>query len=858
MLTLPRRGSGTDTIGPVSAAMALVGRAVGRLGRWIASGGFSSFIAVAGVTAFVIAELRPDLLFAQTMDVGGDNAAHVVAVNYFVHHLINHGELSGWDPQWFGGFPLYVFYFPLPPTLVAFLSLFFSYAVSFKLVTVLGSVLTPVAAYTFGKLANFEQPVPALMSVAMLPFLFNTSYTIDGGDIVSTMAGEFSFSLALALALFFLGVFCYALRSGRLRWLAALLFALTLLSHVVPALFAGATACLIALTSTRRYTKMARSELVSGGALVGIGRLRRVHLLLRARIPQPFLVLATTGFIGALLASFWLMPFGIYLGYAASMGYQRVQGIVANFLPGPADDAVCALAAVGVVLAVVFRRRVAIALTVAAVLSVGAFSLLPDGLVYNARWLPFWSLLTCLLAAYALGELGRLAFGASARVHWAGVVTPLVIGLTSLAVTAAYAGVLPGYYTPVGARIETPSWVQFNYTGYQGKPDWGEFQQLTAMLKRVAKVHGCGRLDYEYSPNTTNGFGSTLVPMSFPLWTNGCIQPMEGVYYESSSAIYYHFLDQAELSLDPSNPVANLPYGTLNVADGIRHLQLEGVKYFLASSPTVEEQAAADPALVAVGSSPETADVVDRPPGSSQPPLSSSFNFVLYEIKNAPVVTPLHFKPIVEHLSRTQWKSTSIAWFQNESAWSVEIANSGPLGWPVYAPGTTVPAKDAIRVPATKVTHVRMGNQQISFDVKRTGVPVMVTIPYFPNWQAHGAAGPYEVTPDFMAVVPRQHHVVLDYGTTTVDWAGRFGSLFGILGTLALAGSVPPVAPVPPPGRQRRPADTAQDAEPEATAKAAPDSATSGEGDDNEDDDEDEPAAQRRARTDGIDEELGA
>lgn len=852
MLTLPRRGSGADTIGPANPVMALVGRSLRRVGRWAASGGFSSFVVVAGVTAFVIGELRPDLLFAQTMDVGGDNAAHVVAVNYFVHHLITHGELSGWDPQWFGGFPLYVFYFPLPPTLVAFLSLFFSYAVSFKLVTVLGSVLTPIAAYSFGKLADFERPIPALMSVAMLAFLFNTSYTIDGGDIVSTMAGEFSFSLALALALFFLGVFCYALRTGRLRWLASLLFGLTVLSHVVPALFAGATACLIALVSTRRHTRAARAQLLSGEALNGLGPLRRLHLHLRARIPQPLLVLATTGFVGALLASFWLMPFGVYLGYSASMGYQRVQGIVANFLPGPADDAVCALAAIGVVLAVFFRRRIAIALAIAAVLSIGAFSLLPDGLVYNARWLPFWSLLTCLLAAYALGELGRVTLGASARADWAGAITPLVVGLASLAVTAAYCGVLPGYDTPVGDRIETPSWVQFNYTGYQEKPDWGEFQQLTAMLERVAKVHGCGRLDYEYSPNTTNGFGSTLVPMSFPLWTDGCIQPMEGVYYESSTAIYYHFLDQAELSLDPSNPVANLPYLSLNVADGIRHLQLEGVKYFLASSPTVEEQAAADPALVAVGSSPETADVVDRLPGSSQPPLSSSFNFVLYEIKDAPVVTPLHFDPVVEHLSRTQWKSTSIAWFQNEREWPVEIADSGPLDWPVYAPGTTVPTKDAIRVPPTRISHVHMATQQISFDVTRTGVPVMVTIPYFPNWQAHGAAGPYEVTPDFMAVVPRRHHVMLDYGTTPIDWAGRLGSFLGVVGTLALIGSVPPVDPLPPPERLRQ-APSADD-EAEAAAESAAGGGASG-GD--EDAAEDEPGTRHSAGSNFVEREGG-
>jgi hypothetical protein len=44
------------------------------------------------------------------------------------------------------------------------------------------------------------------MAVATLPFLFNTSYTIEGGNITSTLAGEFSFSLALTTGLLFLGV----------------------------------------------------------------------------------------------------------------------------------------------------------------------------------------------------------------------------------------------------------------------------------------------------------------------------------------------------------------------------------------------------------------------------------------------------------------------------------------------------------------------------------------------------------------------------------------------------------------------------------------------------------------------------
>ena len=57
-------------------------------------------------------------------------------------------------------------------------------------------------------------------------FLFDESFTIYGGNIASTMAGEFSFSIALSLALLYFGVLAYGLRTGKHRALAAVLLAL--------------------------------------------------------------------------------------------------------------------------------------------------------------------------------------------------------------------------------------------------------------------------------------------------------------------------------------------------------------------------------------------------------------------------------------------------------------------------------------------------------------------------------------------------------------------------------------------------------------------------------------------------------
>ena len=328
------------------------------------------FVAVLGATIFVIWQLRPGLLFSPNMDVGGDNAGHIVAPYFLIHDLLPQGRITGWDPQWFEGFPLYVFYFPLPALFVAAFSVAFPYAVAFKLVTVLGLVTFPVSAWAFGRLAGFKRPIPALMAVATLPFLFNTSYTIEGGNIVSTLAGEYSFSLALTSGLLFLGVFAYALRTGRLRWLAAALYAVTLLCHVVPALGYAAIAILLALGHWNKNT---------------------------------WRVLVPVGAVGALLAAFWLVPFAADLRYSSSMGYTRVTGVWSNIFPH-GYFWIIVPAALGALTAIVRRDRTPIVLTVATVGAVAGFQWLPAGFVYNGRWLPFYFLLTALLAAYGVGE----------------------------------------------------------------------------------------------------------------------------------------------------------------------------------------------------------------------------------------------------------------------------------------------------------------------------------------------------------------------------------------------------------------------------------------------------------------------
>ena len=211
--------------------------------------------------------------------------AHVWGPAFLRDHLLPAGRLSGWTPDWYAGFPAYQFYMVVPSLLIVALDvgLFGGWLMVVPLAAGWrarlpehaaldglapvgagrgrgvrrrlrrGAALRhrvqarhgpracsslPVCAYAFGRLADLPFPGPALLSVASVLFLFDRNFTIYGGNVASTLAGEFAFSISLSLALLYLGVVIRGLRTGQHRALAAVLLALTGLCHLIPAFFA--------------------------------------------------------------------------------------------------------------------------------------------------------------------------------------------------------------------------------------------------------------------------------------------------------------------------------------------------------------------------------------------------------------------------------------------------------------------------------------------------------------------------------------------------------------------------------------------------------------------------------------------
>lgn len=840
-------------------------------------------------TALVLTTLHPDLLLKDTTPTGGDMGAHVWGPRYLLDHLLPKFRLSGWTPDWYNGFPAFQFYMVIPALLIVILHVGFSWIVavplvlaslaaagvawskptlypyrrvitaasvavivlsvpisynrSFKIVSAIGLLGIPIACWAFAKLADLPFPIPSLASVAGLIFvynrepIYNSTGNIIGGNFVSTMAGEFAFSISLTVAILYLGVACRGLRTGRYRALSAGLFALAGLCHLIPAFF----------------------------VLACTGAMFLAHPD-KAR----FRWLATMVPVAGLLTAFWVLPFWWRRDYVNDMGWERLpvpnanigeaaqkldgdqQSIVYYLFPGGLRLLMVA-AAVGVVVSLVRRYTVGIVLAAAWVGVMVGFWHMPQYRLWNARLLPFMYLSVALLAAIAAGELirfaGSVASGRPDRpLRPITVAAGLVVGLGTLVYVALPVHSLfeteDGAFGIVREPVEvsremddgTPftetvtkstlrlfgvdiglfsttvtnpvaGWSKWNYRGLEMKEPsavsggWPEYRDLVDTMATVGRDPelGCGRAFWEYDGDRINGYGTPMAPMLLPYWTDGCIGSQEGLYFESSTTVPHHFIVQSELSAKPSNPQRELPYPGFDIDAGVEHLQMLGVRYYLAVSEQAVTAAAAHPDLTEVA-------------------VSGPWH--VYLVADSEVVTPLTYEPqVVTGVGSSQhdWLPTAVAWLINGDN-EVPLAIDGPDSWArveadpvpeewrrlvrwtrdqIGHTGTMdqVPVQARKVLPSVDVSNIEMGDDSLSFEVSEPGVPVLVKMSYFPNWSVSGADGPYRVTPNLMVVIPTDTEVSFTYQRTPPDLMGAALTALGLIGLVLLARR--PVVEVP-------------------------------------------------------------
>jgi hypothetical protein len=400
-------------------------------------------------------------------------------------------------------------------------------------------------------------------------------------------------------------------------------------------------------------------------------------------------------------------------------------------------------AAIGFILAAIRRDPRSLVLAVPTLLAAALYLWLPQGHVWNGRFLPFWYLGVYLMCAYALGTTVAAIAEAFPRRMTSSIALALV------AVIALGSG---GYILWNKKDTFVDFWIEYNYKGYEAQESFPVFKELT---DRIATLPP-GRVMWE--PNASLGrFGTPVALMGLPYWSNH--PSMEGMYFESSFTTPFHFLMASEVAEAPSNPIADLPYNGLDLTKGVEHMKMFDVSYYLTSTNTTKTMAMQQPGLTHLW------DVEDYSMFSVDTP--------------GQVVVPPN-QPV--RYDGSDWVDANVTWFSNPDNLSVPLVRGGPSDWPEVSS-----AEESL--PHTPLEHggesfeATIDDDSISFDTDAIGEPHWIKTSYFPNWKVKGAEGPFVASPSMMMVIPTQSHVELYYSRTWAEWLGLFLTL-GALGLL--------------------------------------------------------------------------
>ncbi|MBI5700420.1 hypothetical protein HZC34_01065 [Candidatus Saganbacteria bacterium] len=460
--------------------------------------------------------------------------SHYPTAVYLKEVLFPHGKIMGWMQGNYSGFPLFYHYFPLPFISIALLSYVIPMQISFKLITILGTLLLPICTYFTLRLMKYPFPIPSIGAVFSIIFLFNESNSMWGGNIPSTLAGEFSYSLSLALMVLFIGSIYYGINNNKNIIINALLIFLLGFSHGFTLIFS------FVISSFFIFTK-------------------KMFL-------NNFKYLFKIYSLGGLLLSFWFLPFISTLPFVTEyVDRWRINSIL-EVLPIIMMPLVI-LGVISLFMNIFDRRTWYFAYLVAACFLL--YQISPSIGLLDIRFVPFIQLfLLAFAATFPLIFLGQVR---------SKEMLPMIVFLIVILWTAANTAYIK-------------NWVKWNYEGFEQKASWQLFSNINAHLSQTY----AGRVVYEHSP-LNNSFGTERAFENLPYFAKR--NTLEGLYMQSSISSPFVFYIQSEISKVCSTPFPQYKYSNLNLPAAMEHLALYNVTQYIARSPEAKLQARSTPGL---------------------------------------------------------------------------------------------------------------------------------------------------------------------------------------------------------------------------------------------------------------------
>ncbi len=663
----------------------------------------SAVISIFLCWGFLLTVFQPSLILSPTVTAGGDTASHYLVADYLTHHLLPQGRLMGWYPGWYAGMPMFQSYFIPPYLVMAILSYFIGLQVAFKIVTISGVFLLPVSAYLMMRLMGFAHPTPSIAATFSLAFLFMENNSMWGGNIPSTLAGEFSYSISLSITLIFFGLLYRGVRTGQHIALTAVLFALVAMTHVYTVMWA----ILVAIAFL---------------PLKDMASLKKAVAYIVISFPLAFF-----------LTGFWTIPMIFRMAYTTPYAVRWylteavIPPIIWPFLP---------LAAIGIIMGAITLDAKVRALAWALACNGLLFAVAPHIGFVDARFIPFAYIMVFAISAYSLGAVARRMKGA-----W---MMAAICGLAVIFWVSSVNALIPGTWASPDPHPELlskrlvnwtyvgyiPYWIEWNYEGFEGKPDWGKYMAVQEFLRGD---DSSPRAKFEHSEKY-NAAGSVRAFESIPMFSGRPI--LEGLLMHAIVTPPFAFYVQSELSVEKSCPFWKYyPCTRMDLDLGTEHLRMFNTRYLIARSESLK---------VRLSTRPEW-----RLAFSADP-------YEVWELKDNPnmyVTVPAN-KP---YLFRTDdWKRDSYAWFAHVNLSSVHLVFTEPdPGEAAAFAGPVSDLDDVIVQPQKAACNINedISAHRIAFTTDCPGIPHIISISNYPSWKALTGEKIHLVSPSFMLVV---------------------------------------------------------------------------------------------------------
>lgn len=676
----------------------------------------ASIVVLSLIIAFLLSYFKPELLLLDTITNGGDTGSHNYPLHYMRDYLLPSGRLVGWMPDWYAGIPLFQFYFPMPFLIMSIFSYAIPINIAFKIGTVLGTFVLPIAVFLAAKLMKFKFPMPAVAAILTLLFLFNTGNSMWGGNIPSTLAGEFSYSISMAMSVLFLGLLYAGITSDKNRSkmiiLSAVVFAFATMCHAYPVFFAAFTSTFFLLVGKRQ-------------------------------LKTNFFYLLKVYALAFLLVAFWLVPMFAKVGYSSVYHYVWNLRHIEDVIPKTIQP-LFLLAAFGAIRTFRNSDRRMMFLLYCTLMAVLLYAMSPHLGVTDIRFIPFMQLFLVFPASYAICWVAARF----KKIQLAGFVL-LTIVL-----------VLTFYFTNANDRY-IPDWIKWNYGGFEGKANWEQLDAITTYLRDLPD----GRVVHEYS-NDHDKFGTPRTFESIPLFADNPV--LEGLNIESALTAPHVFVIQSEISVTQTCPIPGLKCSSFDTDAATVHLRQFNVRYVVATTSQLKDALRLN---------------------ENYKFLKDFYEIEIYELtpdERSGYVAVSKYEPVL--VETDDWKETSLEWFRQVS--EVPIVFTGKITAAdserfetTYADFS---ASDIGQLPKVIVEGCEIAesveNEEIVLQLEESciGKPLIVRVPYFPNWQVEGADKIYLVSPAFMLIYPEDTDVRIHYSNVAVDYIGYILTAIGI------------------------------------------------------------------------------